>query len=92
MTNSLSFLPQSDEIIILDNGEITDKGSYSHLIEHNSKFRDFTHIFMQLIDKKTNENKQETMFEQKNFVDNSVTVAKTELIIKFVIFNLFLRI
>ncbi len=47
MTHSLSFLSQSDEIILLDNGKIEDKGSYVHLLKHNQIFQDLMHTFTQ---------------------------------------------
>ncbi len=36
VTNSLSFLPQCDEIAMLEMGNLTEKGSYDSLIENNS--------------------------------------------------------
>ena len=41
VTNSLSFLPEVDEIIMLDNGEILEMGTYDTLIENESYFSKF---------------------------------------------------
>lgn len=41
VTNSLSFLPSVDEIIMLDNGRIAESGTYEQLISNNSHFAKF---------------------------------------------------
>jgi ABC-type multidrug transport system fused ATPase/permease subunit len=41
VTNSLSFLPEVDEIIMLDNGDILEMGSYAELVKNNGHFAKF---------------------------------------------------
>ena len=41
VTNSLSFLPQVDEIIMMDNGTIKEMGTYNKLIEKDGMFSNF---------------------------------------------------
>ena len=41
VTNSLSFLPQVDEIIMIENGEIIQAGTYEQLKNDNGVFADF---------------------------------------------------
>ena len=43
VTNSLSFLPQVDEIILLEHGQIVEKGSYEQLKNKNAAF---THYYL----------------------------------------------
>jgi hypothetical protein len=46
VTNSLGFLPEVDEIFMLDNGEVVEMGSYDALIEKNDHFAQFVHNFV----------------------------------------------
>ena len=41
VTNSLSFLPQADEILMLDEGVIKESGSYDELKQINGLFSEF---------------------------------------------------
>ena len=41
VTNSLSFLPQVDEIIMIENGEIVQTGTYEQLKNDEGIFADF---------------------------------------------------
>ncbi len=47
VTNSLSFLPQVDEIILLENGQIVEKGTYEQLKNKNGAFTDFIRLYLQ---------------------------------------------
>ena len=42
MTNSLSFLPQVDEIVMIENGEIAQIGTYQQLKNRDGLFSYFT--------------------------------------------------
>ena len=64
MTNSISFLPEVDEIIMLKRGAIIGLGTYDYLIENNQEFAKFAtnsfglnQIDADLVD--TNEEKKE---------------------------------
>nr|UOU03336.1 ATP-binding cassette subfamily C1-5 [Brachionus rubens] len=46
VTNSLGFLPQVDEVIVLENGRVVEQGKYDELIAKNGAFASFikTHV------------------------------------------------
>lgn len=46
VTNSLCFLPQSDQIIMLDGGTIAEMGTYDELREKDAVFADFIRIYL----------------------------------------------
>jgi ABC-type multidrug transport system fused ATPase/permease subunit len=41
VTNSIGFLSQSDEIVMIENGTIIGYGTYEHLLNNNEKFTSF---------------------------------------------------
>lgn len=41
----MSFLPQADLILVLVDGEISERGSYQELLNRNGDFADFIHTF-----------------------------------------------
>lgn len=45
VTNNLSFLPQVDEIIVMEKGAISEKGSYKELQDREGKFAEFLKEF-----------------------------------------------
>jgi len=45
-TNSLSFLPQVDEVIMLEKGEIVEKGSYEQLKNKQGAFAEFIKLYL----------------------------------------------
>ncbi len=47
VTNALSFLPEVNKIIMLDNGAILEMGSYDQLVENNSHFAKFIKNYVQ---------------------------------------------
>lgn len=47
VTNSLNFLPDSDEIFVVENGSIIESGSYEALIKKNGAFSDFMKTFLE---------------------------------------------
>lgn len=47
MTNSLCFLPQVDQIIMLDNGTIAEMGAYDELREKDGVFAEFIRIYLE---------------------------------------------
>lgn len=50
VTNSLNFLPQADQILLLDSGSILDQGNFNQLNENNQIFRDFIGDFLKKVD------------------------------------------
>ena len=53
MTNSLSFLSQVDEILMIENGEIVQKGTYKELKNQDGLFSYFTKNFLEKISTQT---------------------------------------
>ncbi len=45
MTHGLSFLPQADLILVMEDGEITEMGSYAKLLSRKNAFADFVEAF-----------------------------------------------
>ncbi|XP_028827470.1 multidrug resistance-associated protein 1 [Denticeps clupeoides] len=45
VTHGMSFLPQADLILVLDDGEITESGSYQELLSRNGAVADFIRTF-----------------------------------------------
>ena len=50
ITHGISFLPQVDKIYVLSNGEITESGTYSKLLEQKGAFADFIVQHLQTVD------------------------------------------
>ncbi len=46
MTNTVPFLPQVDQIVVLQDGEILEMGSYQELISHNGHFAEFITTYL----------------------------------------------
>lgn len=57
VTNSLGFLPQVDDIIVLENGLIVEQGKFEELKSKKASFYSFiqSHLNDQLIEEKSNE-------------------------------------
>lgn len=45
VTHGLSFLPQADLILVMEDGEITEMGSYAELLSRKNAFADFVKAF-----------------------------------------------
>ena len=45
MTNGLAFLPQVDEILVMKNGHVSERGSYEQLVARSGAFADFLKEF-----------------------------------------------
>ena len=46
VTNSISFLDQVDEIWVLKDGTISERGSYDELLDHNGPFAEFIRTYL----------------------------------------------
>ena len=83
VTNSLNFLPQVDEIMMIDNGFIIETGTYEQLKEQNGKFTEFMKAFLE-----ANEANQEFIrnIEQNetksSSLDKQVSVKSSEKLTK----------
>ena len=45
MTHGIGFLPQCDQIIVMDGGRITESGAYAELIDADGDFAEFIRTF-----------------------------------------------
>lgn len=45
VTHGLSFLPQADLILVMVDGEITEMGSYTELLDRQGAFAEFLHTY-----------------------------------------------
>jgi ATP-binding cassette subfamily C (CFTR/MRP) protein 1 len=55
VTNSISFLPQMDEIILLENGSIVEVGSFEELKKQNGEFVAFLNKYAENLEEPTND-------------------------------------
>ena len=58
VTHGIGFLPQCDVIVVMTDGQITEVGSYSELIENDGAFAQFLQTYQ---DTETNEDENGTM-------------------------------
>ena len=45
VTHGLSYLPQCDVIVTMENGKISEIGAYAELIDNNGAFAEFVHTY-----------------------------------------------
>ena len=45
MTHGIGFLPQCDKIVVMEEGQITEIGSYAELIDNDGAFAEFIRTF-----------------------------------------------
>ena len=45
MTHGIGFLPQCDVIVVMVDGQITEVGSYTELIDNDGAFAQFLHTY-----------------------------------------------
>uniref|UniRef100_A0A9J7YN69 ABC-type glutathione-S-conjugate transporter n=1 Tax=Cyprinus carpio carpio TaxID=630221 RepID=A0A9J7YN69_CYPCA len=48
VTHGLSFLPQADLILVIEDGEITEMGSYAELLSRKNTFADFAEVKLEM--------------------------------------------
>lgn len=70
VTHGVSFLPQTDLIIVLDNGAISEMGTYHQLLRNRGVFADFLRTYLA---------EAETI-EEEDEEDLDVDLIKEELI------------
>jgi hypothetical protein len=74
VTNSLSFLPQVDSIIMLENGSVTETGTFEELKSRNGSFAKFIHSYLE-----NNEaNKENIKNDQEEEFKNSLLKKKSQ--------------
>ena len=45
VTHGLGFLPQCDLIVVLDNGQISEVGTYAELVDNDGAFAEFIRTY-----------------------------------------------
>lgn len=55
VTHGISFLPQTDFVVVLDDGQVSEVGTYSALLQRNGSFASFLHNYAPDEDKKYQE-------------------------------------
>ena len=62
MTHGVHWLPNVDTIVVIDNGQISEMGSYEQLIKHNGPFAHFLETFLLHEDPDDGETDAESMY------------------------------
>ena len=78
VTNSMSYLPQCNQIIMLDGGNVSEMGTYDQLLKKNGTFADFIRNY--LANRELAASKQEESMveaEGKTNADDKASSAKT---------------
>ena len=52
VTHGLSYLPQCDVIVTMENGKISEIGAYAELIDNNGAFAEFVHAYASMEENK----------------------------------------
>ena len=60
VTHGLSYLPQCDVIVTIENGRISEVGAYAELIDNNRAFAEFVHTYASM--EESNEEGEAGMF------------------------------
>ncbi len=76
VTNSLSFLPQCDEIYMLDNGKILEIGTYESLLSKGGEFSEFIKNY--LSNNEANPEQEEEMSLVNDSKNESITENKAD--------------
>ena len=70
VTHGVSFLPQTDLIIVLDNGAVSEVGTYRQLLRNRGAFADFLRTY--LTESETIEEEDEEDFEAEKIKDELI--------------------
>ena len=46
VTHAITFLPQVDRIVVLNDGHVTEMGQYDELLQNNGAFADFLRMYL----------------------------------------------
>ncbi|NWX19914.1 MRP6 protein, partial [Aegotheles bennettii] len=89
VTHTINILPQVDNIVFLENGAISEFGSYQELLQRNGAFAEFLHshitaeekastVFPAIGDTKSTITSRNSPSQEKPFSDNSVKFSAME--------------
>ena len=79
VTHGLTHLPQCDVIITMENGKITEIGTYSELIDKNVAFSEFVRTYTSMEDS----NKGATTGDQLNVLSDWIPLCLFLLILNW---------
>lgn len=69
VTNALNFLPQTDRVMLIENGQLLGKvDNYDNQLENNPVFREFLREYLDSVEKNA-KNVQEGTISQKHSYD-----------------------
>ncbi|KAI5097098.1 multidrug resistance-associated protein 1-like isoform X2, partial [Silurus meridionalis] len=88
VTHGLSFLNQADLILVMEDGQVTESGSYTELLERRNSFADFLKIFS------NTEPKSEENFTNKgkrNYTEKTLNIYSLFCFTSFKMFCVLLR-
>lgn len=64
VTHGVHWLPKVDEIIVMDNGRISERGTFQQLLQHNGPFAQFLQVYLLHDDAPEEENDTESMWNK----------------------------
>ncbi|KAK3552701.1 hypothetical protein QTP86_021137, partial [Hemibagrus guttatus] len=81
VTHGLSFLPKADLILVMGDGQITEAGSYTELLERRSSFADILKIFSNTEHRENSTNRgQRKSVSRLSMTDFSIDFSQEQLI------------
>ena len=81
VTNSLSFLPQVDEIIMIDNGRIAEIGTYEQLLQNrDGLFANFIKLFLAQSDSNKERQNEQLLQEQLQLQQQQDIIFEEDII------------
>ena len=81
VTHGIQFLPQTDFIVVMKNGEISETGTYDKLLNKDGAFADFLNTYLNEGDG------NESSGPESNIPNNTIIISITYLIFH-ILFNL----
>jgi len=80
VTNSLSFLPECDEILLLENGRVTLNGHYNQLIKNSPTFTKFISSYFQTFDENDQNANEPSQHQQQQQTNGDTSANKSSTI------------
>lgn len=68
MTNAVTYLSQVDQIVVLEEGEISDMGSYHELMAHNGHFTEFITTYLNEVEEDEKQFHDKSKLHVNNFM------------------------
>ncbi|XP_053473518.1 multidrug resistance-associated protein 1-like [Ictalurus furcatus] len=81
VTHGLSFLPQADLILVMEDGQIIEAGSYAELLERRNSFADFLKLFSNTEHRENSSNRgPRKSVSRLSMTDFSIDLSQEQLI------------